>query len=171
MTCKTKKTQQQSVLIFVFFHPFPSFPFLDLLPSVDPFFFWVQRRRCGFSSGWLKIGEVAGGWRRTKLRSVAADLWKALLGLLLWSLLLSEAGRMADLMTGAAGAAVCGGGAADDACFGRWWGKRRCCWPVGWRSVAAAAVRGEAPSCPACGWELAVRERVSGWPIGWGRKK
>ena len=113
MTCKTKK-RNNSVLIFVFFHPFPSFPFLDLLPSVDPFFFWVQRRRCGFSSGWLKIGEVAGGWRRTELRSVVADLWKALLGLLL-----SEAGRMADLMTGAAGAAVRGGGAANVACFGR----------------------------------------------------
>jgi hypothetical protein len=37
---------------------------LPLSPSINAFFFWVQRRHCLLPSGWLQIGEeavVAGG--------------------------------------------------------------------------------------------------------------
>ena len=45
---------------------------------------------------WM-VEDRRSGWRRTELRLVAADLWTALLGLLLWSLLLLEAGRRREV--------------------------------------------------------------------------
>jgi len=56
VTCKA--TQQTQAVDFTFVSPFFLLD-LPLSPSVNPFFFWVQRHHCLLPSEWLKMGEEA----------------------------------------------------------------------------------------------------------------